>query len=104
MASLHYQEPPRDIAPERVSTNSSGTSLKDTGPMLTMLALLECRASCCNTLTREPVRSSALPRMINKNWIKNPTLDLCTACSIVRTRTFTLLECSLTHANILGPT
>src|SRR6266540_4360762 len=27
MTSLHYQEPPRDIAPERVSTNSSGTSL-----------------------------------------------------------------------------
>src|SRR5205809_1124336 len=27
MASLHYQEPPRDIAPERVSTNSLGNSL-----------------------------------------------------------------------------
>src|SRR5438128_11743629 len=27
MASLHYQGPPRDIALERVSTNSSGTSL-----------------------------------------------------------------------------
>src|SRR6266540_1380323 len=27
MASLHYHEPPRDIAPKRVSTNSSGTSL-----------------------------------------------------------------------------
>src|SRR5438132_13988360 len=44
MYSFHYHEPPRDISPERVSQHLSWLASQDTGPVLTILALLALQA------------------------------------------------------------
>src|SRR5438128_6796140 len=46
MPSLHYQGPLRDNALERLSQTPRELASQGMGPVLTMLALLECRASC----------------------------------------------------------